>query len=556
MKTTNLKTAITYESKLIRRNWLFYLFILGVACILGTLIPGVFFIPGIGRISWDDVVFASSMPLRGIYFLNLFQSLIVAFLVCDIQRKRKKAETGEVLSARPISNGQTLLGEAIGILIPFLTIDIIFMTISMIINIFIPNSPVSLWINLFYFFTYTIPSLVFITSLSMFVNKLVKHPMFSWLILMAFLYLEYNYAATAFYGILDFQGRLLPNSFSSMVGFVDLSSFLLHRGVFLLLGISFLYFSILLVKRLPGIAGRQRYLDVPAMLFLAFSLCLSFIYIEKFQSRLENRITCRKAFLKYTKTPKARVIAHDITYCPEGNTFSATSRMKVQNQKKKQIDQLLLFLNPGLKINKIESNGQSLPFHRNYLAVVIERSLEPNEYIKLDIDYGGYIDEDIYQINLPDEDFFSPTPDLYRKENYGKHSAFVSSKFTFLRPEVMWYPTTVPSIAWQASAEMNFTSYTLHVKKTGELTILSQGVPTTEGDYITFNNLQNLTGLTLCIGEYEKRALTIDSLTVELYTYSGNDCYMKYFDEWDLLKEDNPNREKDLKKCFTCAKMR
>lgn len=119
---------------------------------------------------------------------------------------------------------------------------------------------------------------------------------------------------------------------------------------------------------------------------------------------------------------------------------------------------------------------------------------------------------------------------------------------------MLWYPTAVPSIAWQASAEMNFTNYTLHVKKTGELTILSQGAPTTEGEYVTFNNLQNLTGLTLCIGEYEKRTLTVDSLTVELYTYPGNDCYMKYFDEWELLKEDNPNREKDLKKMFYLCK--
>ncbi|WP_292268468.1 hypothetical protein [Butyricimonas sp.] len=553
MKTTNLKTIITYESKLTRRNWLFYLFIIGGVYILGTLIPGVFIL-GIGYIGWQDVALTSSMPLRGIYFLNLFQSLIVTFLVCDIQRKRKKAETREVLLTRPISNGQTLLGEVIGILIPFLTIDIIFMTISMIINIFIPNSHVSLWINLFYLFTYTVPTLVFITSLSILVNKLVKHPMFSWLILIAFLYFEYNYAATAFYGILDFQGRLLPNSFSTLIGFMDLSNFLLHRGVFLLLGISFLYFSILLVKRLPGTAGRQRYLAVPAMLFLAFSLYLGFIYIEKYQSRLENRITCRKAFLKYTKTPKARVITHDITYHPRGNTFSATSRMQVQNQKKKKMDQLLLFLNPGLKINKIESNGQNLPFHRDHLAVVIERSLAPNEYIKLDITYEGYINEDIYQINLPDEKFFPLKDNPFSKENYGKHPAFVSSKFTFLRPEVLWYPTAVPSIALQASAEMNFTSYTLHVKKTDELTVLSQGVPITEGEYVTFNNLQNLTGLTLCIGEYEKRALTVDSLTVELYTYPGNDCYMKYFDEWDLLKEDNPNREKDLKKMFYLCK--
>lgn len=303
MKITNLKTAIIYESKLTRRNWLFYLFIVGGMYILGTLIPGVFIL-GIGWISWQDIALTSSLPLRGIYFLSLFQSLIITFLVCDIQRNRKKAETREVLLTRPISNGQTLLGEAIGILIPFLTIDIIFMTISMIINIFIPNSPVSLWITFFYLFTYTVPTLIFITSLSILANKLVKHPIFSWLILMAFLYLEYNYAATAFYGILDFQGRLLPNSFSTLIGFMDLSSFLLHRGAFLLLGISFLYFSVLLMKRLPGIAGRQRYLAVLAMLFLAFPCASVSSTLKNTNPAWKIELPAAKPFLNIPKHPR------------------------------------------------------------------------------------------------------------------------------------------------------------------------------------------------------------------------------------------------------------
>lgn len=554
MKITDLKTTITYESKLVKRNWLFYLFTFGVVCILGTLIPGVFLIPSIGRVAWYDVALASSMPLRGIYFLNLFQSFIVAFLVCDIQRKRKKAETQEVLSARPISNGQSFLGEILGILIPFLIIDAIFMVISMMITIFIPNSLVNLWVNLFYLFTYTLPTLIFITGLSLLVNKLVKNSLFSWLILVAFLYLAYNYLATPFYGILDFQGRLLPNSFSTMIGFMHLPNYLLHRGTFLLLGVSFLYFGVLLMKRLPGSTGRKHYLIVPGTLLFVFSFCLGFIYVEKFETRRANRIEYRETFLKYVENPKARVLTHDITYRPEGDKFSTTSQMRVQNQKKVKIDQLLLFLNPGLKISKIESNGQNLPFRRDHQVVIIERPLNPGENIELEIEYGGYIDEDIYQINLPDENFFSPSIYSYRKENYGKRPAFVSSKFTFLRPVVMWYPATVPTLAWQASEETNFTSYTLHVKNPGELTVLSQGVPTREDDCITFNNLQKMTGLTLCIGEYEKRALTIDSLTVELYTYPGNDCYMKYFDEWDLLQQDNPDREKKLKEIFNQCK--
>ena len=118
-------------------------------------------------IFWENVAFASSIPIRGVYFLNLFQSLIVIFIICDIERKRRKAETREVLSARPIGNRQSLLGEFLGILVPFLAVDIIFILVCVVIGIIIPDSPVNLWVNLFYLLTLVLPTLVFIIGLSL-----------------------------------------------------------------------------------------------------------------------------------------------------------------------------------------------------------------------------------------------------------------------------------------------------------------------------------------------------------------------------------------------------
>ncbi|MFR5660155.1 MAG: hypothetical protein ACLUDU_20140, partial [Butyricimonas faecihominis] len=65
------------------------------------------------------------------------------------------------------------------------------------------------------------------------------------------------------------------------------------------------------------------------------------------------------------------------------------------------------------------------------------------ENIELEIEYEGCIDENIYQINIPDDDFFAPVTYTSYHENYGKRSAFVSDKFTLLVPEVIWYPTAV-----------------------------------------------------------------------------------------------------------------
>ena len=443
METPNLKTAITYESKLVKRNWLFYLFVFGaLGFILGSpLLDNLIntYVP------WRKFIFESSFPLYGYYFLNLFQPIFVTFIVCDIHRKRKKAETREVLSARPIGNGQSFLGEFLGILIPFLTIDVIFMIISMIIHIFVPNSPVNIGIYLFYLFTHVLPTLVFITGLSVLVNRLAKHPFVSWLILIAFLYLAYTYLTTPLHGIFDFRGNSLPNFFSTLVGFMHMENYLLQRGAILLLGISLLYLAVLATKRYPNVAGRKRYLTVPAFLCFVLAVGLGVIYVTNFQSRLKNRIGHRETFVKYNEYPTARVSEHDITYRPGGDKFSATSRMKIQNRKKTTMEQLLLFLNPGLKIDKIESGGQNLPFHRDRQVIVIERPLAPGENIEIEMEYGGTIDEDIYQINIPDNKFFSTVRYRFDYENYGRHTAFVSDKYTLLIPQVMWYPTAVLS---------------------------------------------------------------------------------------------------------------
>lgn len=541
MEITALKAAISYESKLVRRNWLFYFFIFGVLGILSLLVPWTR-----DWISWENVAFASSIPIRGVYFLNLFQSLIVIFIICDIERKRRKAETREVLSARPIGNRQSLLGEFLGILVPFLAVDIIFMIVCVVIGIIIPDSPVNLWVNLFYLLTLVLPSLVFIIGLSLLVNKLFKQPFISWVILTSFLYFACNYWVTPLYGILDFRGSVLPSTFSTLIGFVYLGDYLLQRSVFLFLGIGFLCFAVLFAKRKPNASDRKRYLIVYASLFLVLALVLGGIYVGKFQARLENRIAYRETFLKYNEYPTSRVLTHDVMYHPKGEKFSATSRMTIQNQKKVKMDKFLLFLNPGLEIGKIESNGQNLSFSRDYQVIVIDHSLAPGEKIELEVEYEGSIDEDIYQVNIPNSEFFSPAARYSQKEDYGRRRAFVSSDFTLLVPEVMWYPMTVPPVELQASKEINFTDYTFHVKNPGEMTVLSQGTPTRERDNVTFNNLQNLTGLSLCMGMYEKRAVSVDSVTIEFYTYPGNDFYLKYFDEWEVLRKDNLDREKKL----------
>lgn len=121
--------------------------------------------------------------------------------------------------------------------------------------------------------------------------------------------------------MLDFRGSSLTDSFSTLVGFIDLDETLLHRGAFLLLGISLLCFAAPLAKRLPGKPGEKFISAAAASLLLVLSVRLGGIYLNKFQNREENRNAYRETFAGYNKYPTVRVLTHDIA-CQPGETAS------------------------------------------------------------------------------------------------------------------------------------------------------------------------------------------------------------------------------------------
>ncbi|WP_065220096.1 MULTISPECIES: carbohydrate-binding protein [Butyricimonas] len=519
---------VTYESKLVKRNWLFRLFILGVlGYTLAFLTPW-----DIHQEAWRSIALASSLPTRGVYFLNLLQSLVVVFLVCDRSRARNKADSREVHSIRSLSNSQIFGAELAGMALPFLVADVVFMTLCLFINLVIPDSPVNPWVYLSFFLRDVLPTFVFVAGMSLLVNRTLRHPFVSWLVLTGFLCVSYIYLAKPLHGILDFRGSLLPESFSSIVGFMHSGVCLLQRGTFLLLGLGFLCLAVPFTRRLPNVPGRRVFYQAAGGLFVVLAVGMGYVYIDKFQTRRENREGYREAFLQYEAYPKARIMAHEITYTPRGEDFSAVSRMTVVNRKLERMERLILFLNPGLEISRLESGGREVPFQRDRQVVVVERSLAPGDSVMLEMEYGGCIDEDIFQVNIDDDRYFAPVRRLIQMEQQGKRSAFVSKDYTLLIPEVLWYPAAVAPVALQPSKETNFTDYTLRVKNPDGKVVLSQGVPEEGQNEVTFRNLQALTGLSLCMGDYVKRSVVADSITLEFYTYLGNDFYLKSFDGW------------------------
>ena len=102
-----------------------------------------------------------------------------------------------------------------------------------------------------------------------------------------------------------------------------------------------------------------------------------------------------------------------------------------------------------------------------------------------------------------------------------------------LTPECLWYPVSLPPVNPQSPYNIgkNFTDYALTVLYSGNGKVLSQGKITENDGKITFTNPTPLTGISLTIGDYEKKSVVADSTDFEIYYFKGHDFWTETFSE-------------------------
>ena len=191
-----------------------------------------------------------------------------------------------------------------------------------------------------------------------------------------------------------------------------------------------------------------------------------------------------------------------------------------------------LFFKPvGINPNHIyRIQGEDIPYKRDAQVIIAEYKLRPYESLELDITYNGSIDENICYLDITDEEYYD-TQTGSSILRFGKRYAFVQDQFTLLTPECLWYPSTFPPVNPEApyNIRKNFSNYTLKVIHPNDRTILSQGISSQSGDTTIFRNKEQLPGISLAIGDYEKKSIVVDSVQIELYNFKGHDFYSEVF---------------------------
>lgn len=122
---------------------------------------------------------------------------------------------------------------------------------------------------LLYFLLISVPTLIFIIGLAIFLMLVLKNQALTFVLLLGYIGLTVFYIEDKFYYLFDYMAYSLPLVKSSIVGFSNWEVILNHRGIYFLAGLAFVF------SRFPcsGVCRIHRTVIIRGWLFLFVLSC-------------------------------------------------------------------------------------------------------------------------------------------------------------------------------------------------------------------------------------------------------------------------------------------
>lgn len=526
----NIQSVAKYESKILIRSWFFKVFTVLAILILGFFDFTMLVTEDSGGL-WMAKAIPSNIPYINLLLLNTGQAVIAIFLSSEFLKRDKKLDTSEVFYVRPLSNAEYVIGKIWGNLRVFLILNLIVMAIALVFNYMAQGTSADLPAYAIYFFLISIPTLVFIIGLSIFLMLVFKNQALTFIILLGYIGLTIFYISDKFYYVFDYMAYSLPLVKSSIVGFSNLETVLNHRAIYLFAGMAFIFFTIYLFRRLPN-SSRSSY---P---WLVLSVCMLFVsgaagykHVRSILEESRVRTLYTEINNQYVHTPKMVIERYDISLEQQPETFSSKVDMKGLALEPSSV--FTFCLNPGLEVDEIESEGKKLEFKRDNQILLVDfgRQVVPGDTVAFSIRYGGKINSKFCYLDIPAE--------LLQKEyknflfNIDKQYVFQTKDYLLFTPETYWYPRPGTSYSdespdWQ---QTYFSKFGLQVKPLPGLVPLSQGegVKKEDGSY-SFEAEYPSQTISLVIGNYKQQKMESDSTLYSIWHMEGHDYYTATFD--------------------------
>ncbi|SHF44261.1 ABC-type transport system involved in multi-copper enzyme maturation, permease component [Mariniphaga anaerophila] len=528
----NIFSIAKYERKTLLRSWFFRIFSILSLLVLFGLNFGMI-IEGGGDQGWAVRSIPAAIPYFNLLILNVAQAIIAVFLASDFLKRDKKLDTTEVIYMRSMTNGEYVIGKTWGNLQVFLVLNIAVVGMALIFNMLSQQTAIN-WASYgIYLVLISVPTLVFIMGLSFFLMSVIRNQAITFVLILGYIGITLFLLEARFYYIFDYMAFNIPMLISDIAGMGNLEKVLIHRGIYFSFGMSFIFLTIFLLKRLPQSEGMTWFSLIFALLFFGAGGYFAYEHINQFKTSDKLRSEAIALNNIYVKEKLPAVLEHSIKLNHNGSFIEATSEITVENDNAEPLNKLIFNLNEGLQIQSFKLNGQEIPFERkNHLIVSEDVLLQPAQKADIEITYSGKVDETLCYLDIPEEE---------RTEKYGKfvlnvdkRYAFLTPDYVLLTPESNWYPCSgvtysTDDVSWN---HPEFVRFSLDVKTRPGLQAISQGeiTKTAEGEF-SFKNSVPLTQLSLAIGNYEKKNIETDSLEYGIWHIKGHDYFTESFPE-------------------------
>jgi ABC-type transport system involved in multi-copper enzyme maturation permease subunit len=550
----NIFTVAKYESKTLYRSWFFRLFSIIAILFLFGINMGMF-VDHSGA-QWSTRAIAANLPYINVLFINVAQAIIAVFLASDFLKRDKKLDTTEVIYARPISNGEYVLGKTLGILFLFVGLVILILLMTLVFNLISKDTPVVWQAYLYYPLLITVPTLIFILGLSFFLMILFKSQAVTFIVLLGYIGLTLFYFKDKLYGSLDYMAFNLPMVYSDFIQFADPEKILIQRLAYLFMGTGFIFATIRFLNRLPQ-TGRWNLVNLFA--FIGFVLLgggMGYKYYSGHQQISDQREEYLELNNRYAEDLIVDVLSNDLHVLQDGVMLEVRSDLRVENQNERKLDTLIFSLNPGFSVDSIISNDGSVEFVRTKQLILVlpEEGIAASEEKEFTLFYKGEPDEAVAYLDIRKKNLEALK--YIQVATIDKKPGIVDENFLLLTPELLWYPISGVGFNLKTflPSELDFTRFSLSVELDTNMTAIAPGAVTRIPGFTHFEPETELNAYSLVIGPFEQRSITIDDVEYNLYIKPDHDYFSKFFplisDSLDVMiteaKDDYETSELDL----------
>ena len=529
MLFTNITNVARYERKTLFRSWFFRIFsILALLIMFGM---NVEILGNHGWSEWTTRAVAANIPYLFVLFINIVQAIIAVFLSADFMRRDKKLDTTEVIYTRPISNGEYVIGKTIGVISLFMVVLFLTLLMTLIFNFVKDDTPI-VWIAYFvYPLLISIPTLIFILGLAFVLMLLVRNQAVTFIILLGYIGLTLFYFQDKAYGLFDYMAFNLPMVYSDFIGFVDLQNVLMHRLLYLFLGLGFIFASIFFMNRLPDSKLRSALNFSGFICFTLVGLFLGTEYFLKHSGDEKERKEFKALNEAYAHLPVVDILSNDLNVVHKSHRLLVSSSLTFKNSGNTAIDTIVFSLNPGFKVDSITNRQGQIDFIREkqIIKIIRDRALNPGRRGNLTIHYYGAPVENIAYLDIPKKNRLRIKRVMAAPID--KKVSLLKPNYVLLTPEVIWYP--MAGVGFNKSTylarQSDFARYSLIVETKEDLMAIAPGRIDTTGTGYKITPEQDLNAFSLIIGEYEKHSITVDDIEINLFIKPGHDYFSEYF---------------------------